>query len=71
MTKYVISITRTLVVEAETPEEATTMSLYATRYPDQISGIEHLSYDTKVELHQNDINKKFESWPESSGNSNK
>lgn len=60
MTKYVISITRTLVVEAETLEEATTMSLYATRYPDQISGIEHLSYDAKVALNQYEISKTFE-----------
>jgi len=48
MTKYVISITRTLVVEAETPEEATTMSLYATMYPEYLDGIHPLYYNLKI-----------------------
>lgn len=71
MTKYVISITRTLVVEAETPEEATTMSLYATMYPEYLDGIHPLYYNLKVLLNQDELSEKFETWPESSGNSNK
>lgn len=68
MTKYVISITRTLVVEAETPEEATTMSLYATYYPEYLEGIESLYYHTDLVLNQDEVSKTFEDWPKGQGN---
>ena len=41
MAKYIVSVTRTLVVEADSEGEATTMSLYVTHYPDHITGIEY------------------------------
>jgi len=70
MTKYVVSITRTLVVEAETPEEATTMSLYATSYPEYINGIELLYYQARILFNQDDLSKRFENWPEDKSNTN-
>lgn len=70
MTKYVVSITRTIVVEAESEEEATTMSLYATIYPEYIDGVEPIYYQTKVLFNQDELSKKFENWPESSSNPN-
>jgi len=68
MTKYVVCITRTLVVEAETPEEATTMSLYATYYPEYLDGIENVNYKAEVLFNEDEISKRFENWPESKGN---
>jgi len=70
MTKYVISVIRTLVVEADSEGEATTMSLYATIYPDKIMGIEHLSHNLKVILNQDDFTKRVEDWPESQSDTN-
>ena len=70
MAKYVVRITRVLVVEAETSEEATTVSLYATQYPESINGVNYLRCDFKVVLNQDELSKKFENWPEGSSNTN-
>lgn len=70
MAKFVVSITRTLVVEADTPEEATTMSLYATQYPEYIDGINPIYHNSKVLFNQNELSEKFENWPESPSNTN-
>lgn len=68
MAKYIVCIARTLVVEADSEEEATTMSLYATAYPEYITGIEYLTYDTKVISNQNETFKELQDWPKNSGN---
>lgn len=70
MARFVVSITRTLVVEADTPEEATTMSLYATQYPEYLEGIEPLYYTSRILINQDELSKKFEDWPEGQGNKN-
>jgi hypothetical protein len=68
MAKYIVRITRTLIVEADSVGEATTMSLYATAYPDHITGIEYINHDAKVIPKENEAFKELQDWPENSGN---
>ena len=68
MAKYIVSVTRTLVVEADSEGEATTMSLYATHYPDQLTGIECIEYEARLLFNQNEISKKSEDWSEGPSN---
>jgi hypothetical protein len=68
MTKYVVRVTRTLVVEANSEGEATMMSLYATYYPEYLEGIESLYYHTDLVLNQDEVSKTFEDWPKGQGN---
>lgn len=68
MTKYIVSVTRTLVVEADSEGEATTMSLYATAYPDHITGIEYINYDAKAISNKNEIQTEKQNRPEDSSN---
>ena len=67
MTRYVVRIIRTLVVEADSEGEATTMSLYATTYPEYLTGIEYADHDAKVLFNQDEAIKKFQDWPEGQG----
>ena len=64
MTKYIVCVTRTLVVEADSEQEATAMSLYATYYPEYLEGIESIYNQTRILFNQDEISKKFEDWPE-------
>ena len=52
MTKYTVCVTRTVVVVADSLEEATTMALYATCYPEHIRDVE--SIEAKTEIIKND-----------------
>ena len=44
MTKYYIEVTRTVCVEAQDLEEATTVALYATCYPDDLEGVYYVDH---------------------------
>jgi len=68
MTKYLVSVTRTLAIEAQTLKEATTMSLYATYYPEYLNGIENLYCDVKVLSNENQSISNFSNWPENKSN---
>ena len=68
MAKYVVRITRILVVDADSEGEATTMSLYATHYPDHITGIEYINHDAKAVPKENEAFKELQDWPKDSGN---
>jgi hypothetical protein len=42
--KYYIEVTRMVCVEAQTAEEADTIALYATQYPDDLEGVHYVNY---------------------------
>lgn len=52
MAKYTVCVTRTVVVVADSLEEAATMALYATCYPEYIRDVE--SIEAKTEIIKND-----------------
>ena len=44
MEKYYVEVTRTVCVEAQSTQEADTIALYATSYPDALEGVYYLNY---------------------------
>ena len=44
MEKYYIEVTRMVCVEAQSAEEADTIALYATQYPDDLEGVQYVNY---------------------------
>jgi hypothetical protein len=42
--KYYIEVTRIVCVEAQSAEEADTIALYATHYPDDLEGVYYVDY---------------------------
>ena len=51
MNKYYIQVTRTVCVEAQDLSEATTVALYATRYPDNLEGVDYVDHKSQQLFH--------------------